>query len=260
MRPLSRVCLVLALAGLTACGRDHHKTHHWPAQRFYARAVSALKADNYHHAVRLLEELEANYPYGRYAAQAEIVIAYAYYKSGQPDAAIAATKRFIRLHPTDPRVAYAYYLEGLVDFHKNSSAIERAFGVNQLEGRDSTALRAALRAFETVVTKYPHSVYATDAAERVNYLIDILARNNIAVARYYYIHGAYVATVNRCKRVIEHYPRTPAVADALGLMAMAYERMGLRDLSRDTARVLARNFPASPYLKRLRRAHILGGS
>ncbi len=260
MRPLSRVFLVFALAGLTACGRDHHKTHHWPAQRFYANAVSSLKAGNYHHAVQLLEELEASYPYGRYAAQAEIVVAYAYYKSGESDAAIAATKRFIRLHPTDPRVAYAYYLQGLVDFNKNRSIIERAFGVNQLQGRDSTALRAALRAFETVVKKYPHSEYAPDAAERVNYLTDMLARNSIAVARYYYIRGAYVATANRCKRVIEHYPRTPAVADALGLMAMAYERMGMVDLSRDTARILARNFPSSRYLKRLRRAHVLGGS
>ncbi len=260
MRPLSRVFLVFALAGLTACGRDHHKTHHWPAQRFYASAVSSLKAGNYRHAVRLLEELEASYPYGRYAAQAEIVVAYAYYKSGESDAAIAATKRFIRLHPTDPRVAYAYYLQGLVDFNKHRSIIERAFGVNQLRGRDTTALRAALRAFETVVKKYPHSQYAADAAERANYLTDMLARNSIAVARYYYIHGAYVATADRCKRVIEHYPRTPAVADALGLMAMAYERMGMVHLSRDTARILARNFPSSPYLKRLRHAHVLGGS
>ncbi len=259
-RPLSRLCLAVALASLAACGRDHHKVRHWPAQRFYTHAVSALKAGNYHHAVTLLEELEGSYPYGRYAAQAEIVVAYAYYKSGESDAAIAAIKRFIRLHPTDPRVAYAYYLEGLVNFNKNKSIIERTFGVNQLRGRDSTALRAALRAFETVVTKYPHSIYATDSAERANYLIDMLARNDISVARYYYIHGAYVATADRCKRVIEHYPRTPAVADALGLMAMAYQRMGMVHLSRDTARILVRNFPASPYVKRLRRAHVLGGS
>jgi len=258
MRRFFRFCLIVSLAGLTACGRDHHKTHHWPAARLYQTGVSALKAGNYRHAVRMFQELEASYPYGRYAAQAEIVIAYAYYKKGEPSAAIAATKRFIRLHPTDPRVAYAYYLEGLVNFSKNRSVIEHAFGINQLRGRDSTAARSALRAFETVIKKYPHSRYVPDAAERANYLMDILARNNIAVGRYYYRHAAYIATVNRCKRVIEHYPRTPAVADALGLMAMAYDRMGLIDLSRDTARVLAQNFPQSPYLKVLGRAHLLG--
>ncbi len=260
MRRLFRVSIILALASLAACGRDHHKVHHWPAQRLYASGVAALKAGNYHHAIRSFEELEASYPYGRYAAQAEIVIAYAYYKHGDSVAAVSAVKRFIRLHPTDRRVAYAYYLEGIIDFNKNRSLIERAFGVNPLRGRDSTAARAALRAFETVMKKYPESRYAVDAAERANYLIDMLARNNIEVARYYYIHGAYVATVNRCKRVIEHYPRTPAVADALGLMAMSYERMGMTHLSYDTARILARNFPNSPYLKRLRHAHILQAS
>ena len=257
MRRLIRFCLIVGLASLSACGRDHHKTHHWPAQRFYAQGVATLKDGNYERAIRLFQGLEAAYPYGRYATQAEIVIAYAYYKASEPVAAIDAAKRFIRLHPADPRVAYAYYLEGLIDFNKNRSVIERAFGVNQLRGRDNSAARAALRAFATVVTKYPHSRYAADAAERVNYLRDMLARNNIAVARYYYIHGAYVATANRCKFVIEHYPRTPAVADALGLMAMAYERMGMTGLSRDTARILANNFPKSPYLARLRHAHIL---
>ncbi|MHB8253239.1 MAG: outer membrane protein assembly factor BamD [Acidiferrobacter sp.] len=257
MRRLIRLCLIVGLASLVACGRDHHKTHHWPANRFYAKGVAALKNGNYERAIRLFQGLEASYPYGRYAAQAEIVIAYAYYKAGEPEAAVAATKRFVRLHPTDPRVAYAYYLEGLIDFNKNRSVIEHAFGVNQLRGRDSTASHAALRAFETVVKKYPHSRYATDSAERVNYLTDMLARNNVAVARYYYIHKAYVATANRCKWVIEHYPHTPAVADALGLMAMAYERMGMTRLSLDTARVLALNFPASPYLAKLRRAHVL---
>jgi len=257
MRRLIRLCLIVGLASLVACGRDHHKTHHWPASRFYATGVAALKNGNYERAIRLFQSLEANYPYGRYAAQAEIVIAYTYYKAGEPEAAIDATKRFIRLHPTDPRVAYAFYLKGLINFDKNRSVIEHAFGINQLRGRDSTAAHAALRAFETVVKKYPHSRYATDSAERINYLMDMLARNNISIARYYYIHGAYVATANRCKLVIEHYPRTPAVADALGLMAMAYERMGMTDLSHDAARVLARNFPSSPYLVKLRHAHIL---
>ncbi|HUW97464.1 MAG TPA: outer membrane protein assembly factor BamD [Acidiferrobacter sp.] len=257
MRYLIRLCLIVGLVSLVACGRDHHKAHHWPASHLYATGVAALKNGQYEHAITSFQDLEATYPYGRYATQAEIVIAYAYYKAGEPQSAIDAAKRFIRLHPTDPRAAYAYYLKGLIDFSKNRSVIEHAFGVNQFRGRDMSAARAAIRAFEVVVTKYPHSRYATDSAERINYLTDILASNNISIARYYYIKGAYVATVSRCKLVVEHYPHTPAVADALGLMAMAYERMGMTDLSGDAARVLALNFPASPYLAKLRRAHVL---
>lgn len=257
---MRRLILPIVIAGLTtlaACGRDHHVVHHWSASRFYDSSISALKGGNYSLAIRRLENLEADYPYGRYAAQAEIVIAYAYYKDGEPDAAIAAAKRFIRLHPTDPRAAYAYYLTGLIEFNKNRSTIEQFFGVNWLRGRDTAAAHAALRAFAVVVHRYPHSRYATDAAERINYLIDMLARNDVAVARYYYTQQAYVAAVHRCKTVIERYPRTPAVADALGIMAMSYARMGLVGLSRDTTRILALNFPASRYLRKLRAAHDL---
>ncbi len=257
MRRLIRFWLILGLASLAACGREHHVVHHWPAQRFYQDGVAALKSGNYTMAIRRLQELESDYPYGRYAAQAQIVIAYAYYKNGESDAAIAATKRFIRLHPTDARVPYAYYLMGLVEFNKNRSAIEHFFGVNQLRGRDTTSAHAALRAFGTLVRRYPHSRYAPDAAERMNYLVDMLARNDIGVARYYYTQGAYLATISRCRLVIEHYQHTPAVEDALGLMAMAYARLGLTDLSRSTAQVLALNFPDSTYLRKLERAHIL---
>ncbi|MHB1566621.1 MAG: outer membrane protein assembly factor BamD [Acidiferrobacter sp.] len=257
MRRLIRLFVIAGLATLAACGRDHHVVHHWSASQFYVSGIKALKGGNYPLAIRRLENLEADYPYGRYAAQAEIVIAYAYYKNGEPDAAIAATKRFIRLHPTDPRAAYAYYLTGIIDFNKNRSTIERFFGVNWLRDRDTTAARAALRAFTVVVHRYPHSRYATDAAERINYLIDMLARNDVVIARYYYTQGAYVAAAHRCKTVIERYPRTPAVADALGIMAMSYDRMGLIGLSHDTTRILARNFPASRYLRKLQTAHDL---
>lgn len=257
MRRLIPVCLIAVLVILSGCGRDHHKIHHWTASRFYTSGIRALKAGNYTLAIRRLEGLEASYPYGRYASQAEIVIAYAYYKNGEPDAAIAGAKRFIRLHPTDRRVAYAYYLEGLIDFNKNRSVIERAFGVNQLRNRDTQAARKALRAFQIVVKRYPKSRYATDSAERMNYLIDMLARNSFAIARFYYTQDAYIASINRCKSIIEKYPRTPAVADALGLMALAYERIGLTGLSRATTRVLAKNFPASLYLKKIRQAQAL---
>ena len=63
------------------------------------------------------EKLEARYPYGRYAQQAQIEIAYAYYKANEPASALAACDRFIKLHPNHPNVDYIYYLKGLVNFN-----------------------------------------------------------------------------------------------------------------------------------------------
>jgi len=63
---------------------------------------------------------------------------------------------------------------------------------------------------------------------------------------------AYVAAVNRAKYVIEHYQQTPAVADALAILAEAYTKMGIQDLAADSLRVLELNYPNHPALAKLK--------
>ena len=109
----------------------------------------------------------------------------------------------------------------------------------------------SLAAFRDLVKRYPDSKYAPDAHQRITYLINLIAKSEIHVARHYYKMEAYVATVNRCKYVLENYQRTPATEDALGLMALAYSKMGYAKLMDDSIRVLKQNFPKSQYLRRI---------
>jgi outer membrane protein assembly factor BamD len=83
-------------------------------------------------------------------------------------------------------------------------------------------------------------------------LINALAQNEIHVARYYFSRAAYIAAVNRCKYVIEHYQRTSAIEDALGIQVKAYKMMGLDQLANDTLRVLKQNFPHSRYIEEVK--------
>ena len=55
-----------------------------------------------------------------------------------------------------------------------------------------------------------------------------------------------MAAINRAKFLIEHYPNSPANADALAIMATAYRALGETKLAEDTERVLKLNFPAHP--------------
>jgi outer membrane protein assembly factor BamD len=50
-------------------------------------------------AIKLFQQLESNYPFGTYAAQAQREIAYAHYTAGDEAEALAAVERFIKLHP-----------------------------------------------------------------------------------------------------------------------------------------------------------------
>lgn len=243
-------CLLLLLAG--CAGLDKDPTKDWSAERFYTEGKKALKDGNYTTAIKHFETLEARYPYGPYAEQAQLEVAYAYYKDQEMASAIAAANRFIRMHPTHAHVDYAYYLKGVANFNDQPNAFEHFFTKKDLSERDPRGMRDAYDAFRELVERYPQSRYAEDARNRMVYLVNFLAKSEINIARFYYSRRAYVATVNRTKYVIERFQRTPSVEDALGLQALAYQKMGMEGLMADTLRVLEKNFPNSRYLKEVK--------
>ncbi len=227
-----------------------NSTKSWTQKEFYQAAQQALADEDYKKAIGYFESLEARYPYGRYAEQAQLEVAYAYYKNGDEALAIEAADRFIRLHPTHPYVAYAYYLKGLINVRPDESKIASflRLSAKSASDRDAKAAQRAYAAFREVVERFPESQYARSAALRMSYLRNSLANHEIEVARFYLNQEAYVAAVNRSKYVLENYQRTPAVEEALGIQAEAYNQMGLTDLAQDTLRVLSTNFPTSEYL------------
>lgn len=242
------VFLVLWLTGCGLLPEVQDETKGFSAQRLYNLAKDAMADKNYEKAIKYYETLEARYPYGRYAQQAQLEVAYAYFKDREPASAIAACDRFIKLHPNHPNVDYAYYLKGLVNFNEDLGFT--GYIVTQdLSDRDPKAARDAFEAFKDLATKYPESKYTPDAIKRMNYLVNALGSHESYVAQYYYRRGAYVAAVNRAKSLLQTYPNTPATEEALAVLVRGYAAMGLTDLSKDSQRVLEKTFPNSKYLK-----------
>lgn len=242
---------VLAGALVAACGllpEQTDETKGWSAQKLYAEAKSELSDRNYEKAIKYYEKLESRYPYGRFAQQAQLEIAYAYYKDNEPAQAIAGAERFIKLHPNHPSVDYAYYLKGLANFNDDLGWFGYISGQDLTE-RDPKAAREAFEAFKDLVTRFPDSKYSPDAIARMNYLVNALAAHEVHVARYYYKRGAYVAAANRAQQALKSYPQATANEEGLVILVKAYDALGMMDLRHDAERVLTRNFPNSKYLK-----------
>lgn len=252
---LATILIALLASVMLAVGCQSLKNprKNWTAQRYYQEGKAALAAGNYKDAIEYFEGLEARYPYGRYSEQGQLEIAYAYYRDNEPELAIQAADRFIRLHPTHPHVAYAYYLKGIVNVReeKGINNLLKTRGTKALD-RDAKAAHDAYLAFSEVVDRFPNSPYARDAALRMAYLNNSLAKYEVEVARYYLNQDAYVAAANRCRYVIENYQRSPAVEDAIGIQALAYKAMGFETLMQDSIRVLETNFPNSDYLAEIK--------
>ncbi len=235
-----------ALATLGGCGiftgESKDRTAGWSAQKLYAEAEDEMAAGGWTNAIKLFETLQSRYPFGRYAQQAQMEIAYAQYKDNEKDLALAAADRFIKQYPNSPNADYVYFLKGLINFNDNLGLLG-SLTQQDLTERDPKALRDAFDAFRELATRYPESKYTPDAIVRMKYLVNAMAAHEVHVARYYMRRGAYVAAVNRAQLVVQQYQQAPAVHDALQIMAAAYDKLELSQLRDDTRRVLDGNFP-----------------
>ncbi|QIK37900.1 outer membrane protein assembly factor BamD [Caldichromatium japonicum] len=245
-KQLAIVMLAALLAGCGVFGKKGDETEGWSAAKLYAEASAELKAGSYQRAIELYEKLEARYPFGRYAMQAQLDVAYAHYRADEPEEALAAADRFIKLYPQNPYVDYAYYLKGIINYNRGISFLDRLIPTDASQ-RDPGAALDAFKDFAVLVERFPNSKYAEDARQRMVYLRNNLAMNEVHVARYYLKRGAYLAAANRANHVIQHYQRTSAVDDALEVLIAAYRALGKDDLAADAQRVLDLNRQAGRF-------------
>jgi outer membrane protein assembly factor BamD len=241
--------MVLAAALLLAGGcasNTADETIGWSAQRLYGEAKDAMASKDWTKAIKYLEKLEARFPYGRYAQQAQLEVAYVHWKDGERASALAAADRFIKLYPNHPNVDYAYFLKGLINFNELSGMLTWLTSPDMTD-RDPVASREAFQSFKEVVTRFPDSKYAADAAARMRYLVNALASYEVHVARYYMKRTAFVAAANRAQYAVQNYPQSPAVEEAFFILIRAYDALGMAELRDSAERVMRKNFPNSAY-------------
>ncbi|MBT8139630.1 MAG: outer membrane protein assembly factor BamD [Gammaproteobacteria bacterium] len=241
------LCLLQLLPGCGIFGGDkkdeeRSKTDRLTETELYERVQKMLDQENYELAVRNLQLLESRFPFGSYAEQAQLEIIYAYHQSGDDDAAVASAERFLRLHPTHPDADYAWYMKGLSNYSLQPGLLSR-FYRSDAAAKDVEPARRSFSDFAQFLYRYPESPYAADARARMVHIKHVLARHELLVANYYIKRHAYVAAIKRAQTVLEQYPQTEATADALALLAYAFQRLGLDQQAQNNIALLKLNYP-----------------
>jgi len=241
---LKIAALIVLSLSLHACSalKDKDKTRGWSANKIYQEAKSNLHDGHYEEAIQLYETLEARYPLGRFAQQAQLETAYAYYKFDEPDSALDAIDRYIRMNPRASNSDYALYLRGLVNFSRGNSFVDR-FLPRSISDLDNVRQKEAFHDFSNLLTRYPNSKYASEAQMRLQHLRNALAQSEVNVGQYYMQRGAYLAAFNRAEYTIKHYQNAPAVVNALMLKIQSARKLGKNDLANASLRVLQKNYP-----------------
>ena len=240
----SLLALLLQACAIFGDPTDLDDTKGWQAERIYRAGEERMIDKDYDKAIGYFQKLESRFPHGKYATQAQLEIAYAYYKKNDPVSTVAAADRFIKLHPNHPNIDYAYYLKGLATF--NERGFVEKYTAQEISDRDPKTLKLSFAAFKELTDRYPKSRYFKDATQRMVYLVNSLSQHEMHVARYYMKRQAYLAALNRAKYVLEYYPNSNSVEEALVVSISAYDYMDLEDLKNDSLRVLKTNYPQNP--------------
>jgi outer membrane protein assembly factor BamD len=234
-------------AALAACGTTQaEKDATTPVEKLYADAMEDVDGANYDRAIKSLDRIEGKAAGSILAQQAQLELAYLYWKTADKVQALATVDRFIKLHPSSPALDYALYLRGIINFNDDLGWLGSITGQN-LSERDQAAARESYQSFKQLSEQFPNSKYTADARLRMDFTVNMLAEYEVHVAGYYMRHAAYVAAANRAKESVLEFPQTASTAEALSIMIAAYDKLGLTLLRDDAQRVLDKNFPNSSF-------------
>ena len=241
---LFQLILIVAISFFNfSCSKDEVEIER-PEKVYYDQAQRRIKVNNYYGAIESLQKIETQYPFGKYAEQAQVELIYCQYMNGDDIAAHAASERFIRLQPRHPNIDYAYFMKGMSSYTRDSGTLARVINTD-LSTRDISGAKLSFSEFTEFLTRFPESQYAPYAKKRLVYIRNLVAKNELAAADYYIKRKAYVAAIRRANYVIENIPNSSQNHRALQILKVSYQELGYDDLVASTDELLRLN-PAPP--------------
>ena len=235
--PLAFACTFF----ISSCSKDEVEIER-PEKVYYDNAQRRMKVNNYFGAIESLQRIETQYPFGKYAEQAQVELVYCYFMNGETEAAHSAAERFVRLHPRHPNIDYAYFMKGLSSYTRDAGLLVRVTNTD-LSSRDVSGAKLAFSELTEFLTRFPDSQYAPYAKQRNVYLRNMIAKNELAAADYYLTIDAYIAAIRRANYVIENIPNSSENYRALKVLEVSYDALGYSNLLDDLRVVININYP-----------------
>ena len=233
------IFILLSNCSENQVGIDNSPSEDKAAEEIFNSGEKEILRKRYGDAAEKFTEVERLYPYSDWAKRALIMQVYSFHKDQSYENVVSAANRFIEFHPNDKDVPYAYYLIGL-SYYDQVLAI----------GRDQELAKEALRVFSLITKEYPESKYASSSQIRFNFLRDHLASKEMEVGRYYLKRSHYAPAINRFRGVIEEFPTTSQVPEALHRLVEAYLSLGLVNEAQTAGAILGYNYRSTEWYDR----------
>lgn len=222
--------VAILLWGCATSGAKGPTTYTESAQVLYEQGLRQLDAQNYEQAIVIFEQVRTRFPYSSYAALAELSIADTQYERGRYLEAIDVYEAFTRFHPNHPRRDYAYFR--IAESHRRTIP-SSFFLFPPASERDQTAVRATLAAVREFLERFEESEYVPRARELQRQVVDILARHELAIARFHEKRKKWDGAAGRYRFLLSRYPGVGYDLEATLGLANAEYRAGRPASARD---------------------------
>ncbi|MDO6963502.1 outer membrane protein assembly factor BamD [Rhizobium alvei] len=207
-----------------------------PPEQLYNEGLANLQAGKATEAGRKFDAIDKQHPFSEYARKALVMSTFIKYRQGDYTAAITSGERYMGLYPQTKDAAYVQYLIGLA-YSKQIPVVTQ----------DQRTAAKTIEAMMKVVENYPESEYVDDAQSKIRYARDQLAGKEMQIGRYYQERREYLASIARYRNVVESFPNTNQVEEALARLCETYFALGLVDEAQTAAAVLGHNYPDSEW-------------
>lgn len=233
MKRIQVLFLVSLIFSLSACKtwwdkdeEDKNPFKGMTAEQLHTDSQKALQKGEYASAIKRLEAIESMYPFSDYTESSQMDLIYAYYQNEDYPSAAATAERFIHLYPRAKNVDYAYYMRGLANFQQTRGVFAKVLPLDE-SWRDPGTQTQAYSDFAVLIQKFPESKYKANALQRMIYLRNMFAQQELNISKFYFKRKMYVAAIERASYLVKNYPQAPSVQQALAIMYEANRALGL---------------------------------
>ena len=237
------LCVLMSVAGvLASCQSDPDiditklAAETDPPDVLYNQGLANIKAGNMSEAARKFDAVDAQHPFSEWSRKSLVMSTFTKYRLGRYADAISTGNRYLNLYPKSEDAAYAQYLVGLSYWKQISNVTQ-----------DQKNSVKTIESMQRVVNDFPDSEYVDDAQAKIRFARDQLAGKEMQVGRYYLERKEYLASIQRFRNVVEQYPNTNQIEEALARLVEAYYAMGVVQEAQTAAAVLGHNYPDSEW-------------
>ena len=207
-------------------------------KELYQIAMINLDQENYDEAKLKFKEIIYKYPLSNEGVQSEIMLGFIDYLTMNYDDAIYKFNRVIKIYPSHKNIDYAYYMRAVSYFEQISG-----------ENFDGESNKEAKKNFQELLNRFPESEYAKDSSQKLIFINENIAAKDMEVAIFYLRQKQYLAALGRYNKVIEEYPKSKFVPEALYRLVEIYTILGMKEEAEKAASVMVYNYPQSQWYK-----------